>query len=141
MHSLSHAADYIQDLSFLGEEDEEEAAPRRTKKRGKGDGACWVHSHTLSTTCTVWGPAHAAARIARQPVHLAGARSTAMVSSAALTLTPAFSPAADEDYEAPDGEGSEDFDPGECAAYLYGSGSGERCTQLALLLCVCLGTC
>lgn len=54
---------------------------------------------------------------------------------------PAFSPAADEDYEAPDGEGSEDFNPGECAAYLYGSGSGERCTQLALLLCVCLGTC
>ena len=35
----SAAADYIQDLSFLGEEDEEEAAPSRRKKRGKGDGA------------------------------------------------------------------------------------------------------
>ena len=38
--SLPTAADYIHDLSFLGEEDEEEEAPRRSKKRGKGNGVC-----------------------------------------------------------------------------------------------------
>lgn len=139
MHALSHAADYIQDLSFLGEEDEEEAAPRRTKKRGK-DGACCALSHTLSTICAVWGP-HTRSSTHSKAVCMCDG--SVFYGSAVIRRAhadPAFSPAADEDYEAPDGEGSEDFNPGVCAVYLYGRGSGERRMQLALLLCVFLGT-